>query len=98
MSPKKRFISDLRAYMLISIGCFYHLVWFKDSSVESSFFQSASAVNEFLEVPDKLAEISPDREIDFGINLIPKRIPLPFCRIEWIQQSKRIERVFKKSP
>ncbi|KAF3631896.1 putative Cysteine/Histidine-rich C1 domain family protein [Capsicum annuum] len=77
LAPRGNFISYLRARKLISKGCLYHLIWVKDSSAESLPLQSVPVVNEFLEVfPDDLQGIPPDREIDFGIDLLLDTHPI----------------------
>lgn len=75
--PKGRFISYLKARKLVSKGCIYHLVRVHDSSVEIPLFQSVPIVREFPEVfSDDLPGIPPEREIDFGIDLIPDTRPI----------------------
>ncbi|KAH0784113.1 hypothetical protein KY290_003711 [Solanum tuberosum] len=75
--PKGRFISYLKARKLVSKGCIYHLVRVHDSSVEIPQFQSVPIVREFPEVfPDDLPRIPPEREIDFGIDLILDTRPI----------------------
>ncbi|XP_070025345.1 uncharacterized protein [Nicotiana sylvestris] len=70
--PKGRFISYLKASKMIRKGCIYHLVWVADTTSKVSVPESVPVVKEFLEVfPDELPEIPPDREIDFGINVLP---------------------------
>ncbi|KAG5617808.1 hypothetical protein H5410_017632 [Solanum commersonii] len=86
--PKGSFISYLKARKLVSKGCVYHLVLVNDSSVEIPHIQSVSLVKEFLEVfPDDLPGVPPEREIDFGIDLLPDTHRYLFCHIEWHQQS-----------
>ena len=56
---------------MISKVYIYHLVQVKDSSVETPSLQLVSIVNRFPEVfHDDLPRVPPDREIDFGINLL----------------------------
>ncbi|PBO41484.1 hypothetical protein CKX42_26525, partial [Escherichia coli] len=75
--PKGRFISYLKARKLVSKGCIYHLVRVHDSSVEIPYFQSVPIVREFPEVfPDDLPKVPPEREIDFGIDIIPDTRPI----------------------
>ena len=55
----------------------YHLILVKDSRFENLLFQSVPVVNEFLEVfPKDLPGIPPDREIDFGIDVLPDTRPI----------------------
>ncbi|KAH0705892.1 hypothetical protein KY285_010419 [Solanum tuberosum] len=75
--PKGRFISYLKARKLVSKECVYHLVRVNDSSVEIPHIQSVSVVKEFLEVfPDDLPGVPLEREIDYGIDIIPDTCPI----------------------
>ncbi|WMV38342.1 hypothetical protein MTR67_031727 [Solanum verrucosum] len=72
-----RFISYLKARKMISTGYLYNLVWVKDSSSETPTLKSVPVVNEFSEVfPDDLFGVPPEREIDFGIDLLPDTQPI----------------------
>ncbi|XP_070046709.1 uncharacterized protein [Nicotiana tomentosiformis] len=82
--PKGRFISYLKALKMIKKGCIYHLVWVTDTDAEAPTLESVPVVKEFSEVfPDELPRILPDREIDFGINMMPgtQHISIPPYRI-----------------
>ncbi|XP_070010668.1 uncharacterized protein [Nicotiana sylvestris] len=75
--PRGWFISYLKAAKMIKKGCIYHLVRVMDTNVEALSLDSVPVVNEFLDVfPDELPGIPPDREIDFGINVIPGMQPI----------------------
>ncbi|XP_070033048.1 uncharacterized protein [Nicotiana tomentosiformis] len=70
--PKGRFISYLKATKMINKGCIYHLVRVTDIDAEALTLESVPVVNEFPAVfPDELLGILPDREIDFGIDMMP---------------------------
>ena len=72
-----RFISYLNAKKMISKGYLYHLVWVKDSSLETPTLESVPVVSEFLEVfSEDLPRVSPEREIDIGIDLLPDTQPI----------------------
>ena len=72
VSPKSHFISYLKARKLISKGCIYHLVRVKDIKSKTPTLQLVSIINEFFDVfSDDLPGIPPDREIEFGIDLLP---------------------------
>ncbi|WMV10110.1 hypothetical protein MTR67_003495 [Solanum verrucosum] len=72
-----RFISYLKARKLTSKGCVYHLVRVSDSSAKIPHIQSVPVVKEFPEVfPDDLPRVPPEREIDFGMDLIPDTRPI----------------------
>ncbi|XP_070023175.1 uncharacterized protein [Nicotiana sylvestris] len=78
--PKGRIIYYLTAMKMINKGCIYHLVRVMDTKDEEPTLESVQVVNEFPEVfLDELLGIPPDREIDFGIDVIlgtqPKFIP-----------------------
>ena len=70
--PRGRIISCIKACKIISKGCIYHIVRFKDLESDISLIESVPIVKEFLEVfPHEFLGIPPEHEIDFGINLIP---------------------------
>ena len=49
----------------------------KDSSLETPTFESVPIVCEFQEVfPKDLPRVPPEREIDFGIDLLPNTQPI----------------------
>ena len=77
LAPMDRFISYLKAIKMISKGYIYHLVWDKDSILETPTLESVSIVCEFPEVfPKDLLGVPPEREIDFGIDLLPDTQPI----------------------
>ncbi|PHU07163.1 hypothetical protein BC332_23652 [Capsicum chinense] len=70
-------VSYLRARKMISKGCVYHLVRVKDINSETLSLESVSVVNEYSDIfPEDLPEISPEKEIDFGIDLLPNTQPI----------------------
>ncbi|XP_070049937.1 uncharacterized protein [Nicotiana tomentosiformis] len=72
-----RFISYLKATKMINKGCIYHLVRVTDTDAEAPTLESVPVVNEFPEVfPDELPGILQDREIDFGIDVMPDMQPI----------------------
>ena len=74
---KGRFISCLKAQKLISKGCIYHIVRVRDVDSDIPSSESVPIVNEFLDVfSDDLPGIPPEREIDFGIDLLPYTNPI----------------------
>ncbi|XP_070029088.1 uncharacterized protein [Nicotiana sylvestris] len=75
--PKGRFISYLKAAKMIKKGFIYHLVRVTDTNAEVPSLESVPVVNEFPDVfPDELPGIPPDREIDFGIDVMPGMQPI----------------------
>ena len=90
-----RFISYLKAKKMISKGYLYHLVWVKDSSLETPFLESVPVVCEFPEVfPKDLLGVPPEREIDFGIDLLLDTQPIPPYRIA-PAELKKLKEQFK---
>ncbi|WMV45891.1 hypothetical protein MTR67_039276 [Solanum verrucosum] len=70
--PKGQFVSYLKARKMIYKGCFYHLVSVRDVDSETPSLESVPIVNVFLEVfPDDLPGVPSEKEIDFGIDLLP---------------------------
>ena len=62
---------------MIAKGCIYHLVQVRDENSETPSIESVSVVNEFLDVfPEDLPGIPPEREIEFGIDLLPDTQPI----------------------
>ena len=58
-------------------GCLYHIVHVRDVDADFPSLESVSIVNEFLHMfPEDLPGIPPEREIDFGIDLLPDTNPL----------------------
>ncbi|KAF3647993.1 hypothetical protein FXO37_19686 [Capsicum annuum] len=76
-SFRGQLVSYLRARKMISKGCMYHLVLIKDPNFESSSLESVLVVNEYSDVfSEDLPGISPKREINFGIDLLPDTQPI----------------------
>ncbi|XP_070057347.1 uncharacterized protein [Nicotiana tomentosiformis] len=74
---KGRFISYLKAAKMINKGCIYHLVQVTDTDAEAPTLESVFVVNKFSGVfSDELPRIPPDREIDFGIYVMPDTQPI----------------------
>ena len=75
--PKGRSISYLKVRKLVSKGCIYHLVRVNDSNVEVLSLKLVSIVKEFSDIfPNNLPGVSPEIEIDFGIDIIPDIRPI----------------------
>ncbi|XP_070030002.1 uncharacterized protein [Nicotiana sylvestris] len=74
---KGRLISYLKAVKMIKKGCIYHLVRVTDTDAEAPSLESIPVVNRFSDVfLDELPGIPPDREIDFGIDVMPGAQPI----------------------
>ncbi|XP_070010226.1 uncharacterized protein [Nicotiana sylvestris] len=70
-------ISYLKAIKMIKKGCIYHLVRVTGTDVEAPSLESVPVVNEFSVIfPDELPRILPDREIDFGIDVMSGTQPI----------------------
>jgi len=70
---------------MISTGCIYHQVRVRDVDSETPSLESFPVVNEFLKVfSNDLLGIPLEREIDFGIDLLPDTQPISilFYRID----------------
>ncbi|XP_075099276.1 uncharacterized protein LOC142176106 [Nicotiana tabacum] len=77
VTHRGRFISYLKAIKMISKGYFYHLVQVKNADDQIPILQSVPIVNEFPKVfPEDLPGVPSDREIDFGIGLLPVTKPI----------------------
>ncbi|XP_070054446.1 uncharacterized protein [Nicotiana tomentosiformis] len=75
--PKCRFISYLKAAKMINKGCIYHFVGVMDTDAEAPTLEFVPVANDFPEVfPDELHGIPPDREIDFGIDVMRGMQPI----------------------
>ena len=62
---------------MISKGCIYHLVRVRNENSETPTIELVSVVNEFLDVfLGDLSGIPPEREIEFGIDLLPDTQPI----------------------
>ena len=72
-----RIISCLKSCKMISKGCLYHIVRLQDLNSEIPPIESYPVVRDFSEVlPNDLPNIPPERDIDFGINLLPDANPI----------------------
>ncbi|WMV54414.1 hypothetical protein MTR67_047799 [Solanum verrucosum] len=74
---KGQLVTCLKARKMISKGCIYHLIRVRDIDFEIPTLESVPIVNEFLKVfLDDLPSIPIEKEIDFGIDLLPDRQPI----------------------
>ncbi|XP_070029182.1 uncharacterized protein [Nicotiana sylvestris] len=77
-----RVISFLKAQRIVGKGCLSDLAFVRDVSIETPTIDSVLVVRDFLDV--FLADLSgmpPDRDIDFGIDLVLGTQPYLFHRI-----------------
>ncbi|KAH0781463.1 hypothetical protein KY290_001061 [Solanum tuberosum] len=70
-APRGKFIYYLKARKMMSKGYICHLVRVTDVEAESPTLQFVLVVNEFIDVfPEELPGLPPEREVEFGIDLI----------------------------
>ena len=75
--PRSKIISFLKACRMIAKGFLYHVVRVKDLECETHYIETVPLVREFQEIfPNNLPRISHEREIDFGIDLLPDTNPI----------------------
>ena len=75
---------------LVSKGCIYHLVQVNDKSFEVSSLHLVSMVKQFPEVfPDYIPGVPHEREIDFGIDIIPNTRPISI--LQYGMTSKKLK-------
>ena len=77
ISTPVRIISFLRTKMMVSKGCLAFLTHLRDDTSKVSSIESISIVHELLDVfPADLPGMTPDRDIDFCIDMEPGTCPL----------------------
>ena len=77
LAPRGRFISYFKARRMISKGYIYHLVRVRDTEAEPPTLHAVPVVNEFSDVfPEDLPGLPPEREVEFGIDVIPGTQPI----------------------
>ncbi|KAH0720584.1 hypothetical protein KY290_005079 [Solanum tuberosum] len=77
--PRCQFYSYLKARKMMSKGYIYHIVRVRDVESENHSLESVPVVKEFPKVfPDDLPGMHPEREIDFGIDLLSDTQPISF--------------------
>ncbi|XP_070017049.1 uncharacterized protein [Nicotiana sylvestris] len=66
-----RVISYLKAQRMVGKGCLSYLAFVRDVSAETPSIDSLTVVRNFPDIfPAKLSGMPPDRDIDFGIDLV----------------------------
>ncbi|XP_070039937.1 uncharacterized protein [Nicotiana tomentosiformis] len=72
-----RVISYLKAQQMIGKGCLSYLAFVRDVGADTPFIDSVPVVRHFSDVfPANLSSMLPDRDIDFGIDLVPGTQPI----------------------
>ncbi|XP_070010715.1 uncharacterized protein [Nicotiana sylvestris] len=78
-----RVISYFKAQRMVEKGCLSYLAFVRDVSAEASTIDSVPVVRDFLDVfLTDLSGMPLDRDIDFGIDLVPGTQPIsipPYC-------------------
>ena len=79
-------ISALDAKRLFFKGCESYLAHVVDTFVIEVNLENVLVVCEFLDVfPKDLSRLPPDRELEFGIEVLLGSTPISNCCIEWHQ-------------
>ncbi|XP_075106966.1 uncharacterized protein LOC142179960 [Nicotiana tabacum] len=73
----KRVISFFKAKNMVEKGCLAYLAFVGDTTAETPTLESVPMVREVFNVfPADLPGMPPDRDIDFGIDLVPGTQPI----------------------
>ncbi|XP_070040684.1 uncharacterized protein [Nicotiana tomentosiformis] len=78
-------ISYLKAQQMVGKGCLPYLAFMRDVDTYTPITDSVPVVRDFSDVfPADLSGMPPDRDIDFGIDLVPgtQPISIPLYRME----------------
>nr|GEV18648.1 putative reverse transcriptase domain-containing protein [Tanacetum cinerariifolium] len=69
--------SIMKAKKYLSRGCYAYIAHVIDTSFEKKSVEDVPIVNEFLDVfPEDFSGISPERQVEFQIDLIPRATPI----------------------
>ncbi|XP_070039526.1 uncharacterized protein [Nicotiana tomentosiformis] len=72
-----RVVSFLKVQRMVEKGCEAYLAFVRDVSADIPTVESVPVVRDFLDVfPADLPSMPPDRDIDFGIDLVPGTQPI----------------------
>ncbi|XP_070055242.1 uncharacterized protein [Nicotiana tomentosiformis] len=78
-----RVVSFLKAQQMIEKGCDAYLAYVSDVSADTPTIESVPIVRDYSDIfPVDLSGMPPDRDIDFGIDLLPGTLPIsipPYC-------------------
>ena len=82
--PRGQIISCLKASMIISKGCPYHIVMVNDLGYHDPFLESVPVVKDILQLfPDGL----PEWEVHLGIDLMSDNNLFQFLLTRWLRQN-----------
>ena len=97
LAPMGRFISYLKAKKMISKGYLYVIVPVKSSSLETQTLKSVPVVCKFPEVfPEDLQRVPLEREIVFGIVILPDTKHIYIYPFRMALEELRIERAVER--
>ncbi|XP_070035659.1 uncharacterized protein [Nicotiana tomentosiformis] len=72
-----RVIYFLKAQRMVEKGCDAYIAYVRDVSTDTPTIESVPVVRDYLDVfPTDLPGMPPDRDIDFGIDLLPGTQPI----------------------
>ncbi|XP_070034686.1 uncharacterized protein [Nicotiana tomentosiformis] len=72
-----RVISHLKAQQMVENGCLAYLAFVRDFSTDSTTVESVPVVRDFPNMfPADMLGMPPNRDIDFGIDLVPDTQPI----------------------
>ena len=81
-------ISAMAAQRMLCKGFHGYLAYVVETGKKGTMVDEILVVRKFPNVfPDDIADLPPDREVEFIIDLIPRLSPFPFLLIGWLQQS-----------
>ncbi|XP_070043826.1 uncharacterized protein [Nicotiana tomentosiformis] len=70
-------ISYLKSQRIVGKGCLSYLAFVRDVGTDTRIIDSVPVVRDFLDVfPTDLPGMPPDKDIDFGIDLVPGTKPI----------------------
>ncbi|XP_070054806.1 uncharacterized protein [Nicotiana tomentosiformis] len=70
-------ISYLKAQQMVGKGCLPYLAFMRDVGADTSTIDSVPVVRNFSDIfPVDLPDMPPDRDVDFGIDLVPSTQPI----------------------
>ncbi|XP_070052655.1 uncharacterized protein [Nicotiana tomentosiformis] len=92
-------ISFLKAQRMVEKGCDAYLAYVRDVSIDTPTVESVPVVRDFTEVfPADLSGMPPDRDIDFGIDMLPgtQPISIPLYRMAPPEFKEQLQELLDK--
>ena len=99
----RKFLSVMQARKLLRQGCEAYLAHVVDTKKETPILDDIPVVREFPDVfPEELPGLSPDREIEFSIDLIPgveqvSKAPYRMAPVEMKELAKQLQELLDKA-